>query len=127
MFVDPMPYSQLLCLPGGKKLAHGESSGSSQAVVLPLIVLLDLHSACAIRSSLTNVLSCALRLTLVRSEEVFLFVAFTCFKQGGRSADRSAGKAVDARMRVSNLMSNRANNDGMILVTPARMIICSLG
>lgn len=119
MFVDPMPYSQLLCLPGGKKLAHSESSGSSQAVVLPLIVLLDMRSACGVRSSLTNVLSCALRLTLVGSEEVFLFVDFTCSKQGGRSEDSSAGKAVDVRMRMSNPMANRANGGGRILVIPA--------
>lgn len=37
MFIDSVPYSQLLCLPGGKKLAHGESNGSSLTVVPPLL------------------------------------------------------------------------------------------
>lgn len=47
MFIDPVPYSQLLGLPGGKKLAHdGEKQRVMPGRSPPLVEFLDRHSAC---------------------------------------------------------------------------------
>lgn len=113
MVNDSVPYSQLLCLPSGKKLAHGDSSGYSQVVV----PLLSSFSICTVLCSTLqlqfSVLSYAWRLTWASSS---FWLIDRVSGKGHRVTDIDAGDAGEVQTHCANPISSGVNDVGMILV-----------